>query len=209
MRDCVGPEIENACVNPVARSVILLENLCFLMEEEGKGKEASGNKIKAEQAKIDTFWTALLKLRKECLCQWWFGSCTLSPQFCGWYEFATEGWWFLMKELNYSCYWEEQMLQINTILHKVNLMSIDDEMVFTFSKELHNMEDLHFSSWWRRRGQDGQRSHVQRWKKLMGRLPCLLTSSLLKIWWECLKWPSDYGRWHTCWMDVLELRYWE
>lgn len=32
----MGPEIENACVNPVARSAILLENLCFLMEEEGK-----------------------------------------------------------------------------------------------------------------------------------------------------------------------------
>lgn len=52
----------------------------------------------------------------------------------------------MMKELNYSCYWEEQMLQINTILHKVNLMSIEDEMVFTFSIELNNMEDLHFSS---------------------------------------------------------------
>ncbi|KAH0504727.1 Phosphoglycerate kinase 1 [Microtus ochrogaster] len=32
------------------------------------------------------------------------------------------------------------MLQITTILHKVNSMIIDDEMVFTFSKELSNME---------------------------------------------------------------------
>lgn len=55
LMDCVGPEVENACVNPVARSAILLENLCFHVEEEGKGKEAAGNKIKAEQAKIDAF----------------------------------------------------------------------------------------------------------------------------------------------------------
>lgn len=45
-----------------------------------------------------------------------------------------------MKELHYSCYWEELMLQITTILHKVNSMIIDDEMVFTFSKELNNTE---------------------------------------------------------------------
>lgn len=32
------------------------------------------------------------------------------------------------------------MLQINTIVHKVDSMIIDDVMVFTFSKELSNME---------------------------------------------------------------------
>lgn len=36
------------------------------------------------------------------------------------------------------------MLQITMILHKINSMIIDDEMVFTFSKEQHG--DWHFSS---------------------------------------------------------------
>ncbi|KAH0520166.1 Phosphoglycerate kinase 1 [Microtus ochrogaster] len=44
LKDCVGPEVENACANPAAGTVILLENLRFHVEEEGKGKDASGNK---------------------------------------------------------------------------------------------------------------------------------------------------------------------
>lgn len=41
----MGPEVEKACVDPAAGSVILLENLRFHVEEEGKGKDASGNKV--------------------------------------------------------------------------------------------------------------------------------------------------------------------
>ena len=41
----MGPEVENACANPAAGTVILLENLRFHVEEEGKGKDASGNKV--------------------------------------------------------------------------------------------------------------------------------------------------------------------
>ena len=52
---CVGPEVDNACANPEARTVIMMENLCFHVKEEGKGKDASGNKIKADPAKTDAF----------------------------------------------------------------------------------------------------------------------------------------------------------
>ena len=62
LKDCVGPEVENACANPAAGTVILLENLRFHVEEEGKGKDASGNKVKAEPAKIDAFRASLSKL---------------------------------------------------------------------------------------------------------------------------------------------------
>lgn len=48
LKDCVGPEVEQACANPAAGSVILLENLRFHVEEEGKGKDASGNKVKLQ-----------------------------------------------------------------------------------------------------------------------------------------------------------------
>ena len=47
LKDCVGPEVEAACKDPAAGSVILLENLRFHVAEEGKGKDASGNKVTA------------------------------------------------------------------------------------------------------------------------------------------------------------------
>lgn len=45
LKDCVGAEVEAACADPAAGSVILLENLRFHVAEEGKGKDASGNKV--------------------------------------------------------------------------------------------------------------------------------------------------------------------
>ena len=36
--DCVGPEVESICRDPVDGTVILLENLRFYAAEEGKGK---------------------------------------------------------------------------------------------------------------------------------------------------------------------------
>lgn len=45
LKDCVGPEVEAACADPAAGSVILLENLRFHVAEEGKGKDAAGNKV--------------------------------------------------------------------------------------------------------------------------------------------------------------------
>ncbi|KAK2083327.1 hypothetical protein P7K49_038563 [Saguinus oedipus] len=55
LKHCAGPEVEKACANPASGFVILLENLCFHVEEEGKGKDVSGNKVKAESAKIEAF----------------------------------------------------------------------------------------------------------------------------------------------------------
>jgi len=37
LSDCVGAEVEAACANPAHGSLILLENLRFHVEEEGKG----------------------------------------------------------------------------------------------------------------------------------------------------------------------------
>ncbi|KAH0515605.1 Phosphoglycerate kinase 1 [Microtus ochrogaster] len=62
IKDCVGPEVENAWANPAAGTAIRLENLHFQVEEEGKGKDASGNKIKAEPSKTDASRASLSKL---------------------------------------------------------------------------------------------------------------------------------------------------
>merc|ERR1719178_18982 len=47
LSDCVGPEVEAACADPEEGTVILLENLRYYAEEEGKGVDADGNKVKA------------------------------------------------------------------------------------------------------------------------------------------------------------------
>merc|ERR1712061_488526 len=57
-----GPEVEAACADPAPGSVILLENLRFNVEEEGKGKDAEGNKVKADPAKVTEFRASIRKL---------------------------------------------------------------------------------------------------------------------------------------------------
>ena len=46
LSDCVGAEVEAACADPAPGSIILLENLRFHIEEEGKGVNESGEKVK-------------------------------------------------------------------------------------------------------------------------------------------------------------------
>ena len=52
LSDCCGPEVEAACLAPSDGSIILLENLRFHVEEEGKGIDSSGNKVKADANKV-------------------------------------------------------------------------------------------------------------------------------------------------------------
>lgn len=61
LNDCVGAEVEAACKDPAAGSVILLENLRFYVEEEGKGV-VDGNKVKADPEKVKAFRASLAKL---------------------------------------------------------------------------------------------------------------------------------------------------
>lgn len=90
LNDCVGPEVEAACniifnkisfsfqslehifqilflflligQDPAPGSIILLENLRFYLEEEGKGVDANGAKAKADPAKVKSFRESLRKL---------------------------------------------------------------------------------------------------------------------------------------------------
>jgi len=61
-KDCVGAEVEATCADPATGSVILLENLRFHVEEEGKGVDAEGNKIKADKEKTAEFRASIRKL---------------------------------------------------------------------------------------------------------------------------------------------------
>ncbi len=64
--DCVGPQVEAACAKLAPGSVVLLENLRFHIEEEGKVKiknaDGTETKLKAEPAKEAAFRASLSKL---------------------------------------------------------------------------------------------------------------------------------------------------
>ncbi len=60
--DCVGPAVEAACAAPAPGSVILLENLRFHIEEEGKVKLEDGTSRKADPAAVAAFRASLSRL---------------------------------------------------------------------------------------------------------------------------------------------------
>jgi phosphoglycerate kinase len=62
LNDCVGSEVEAACASLKPGDVVLLENLRFHIEEEGKAKDAEGNKVKADPEKVKAFRASLSKL---------------------------------------------------------------------------------------------------------------------------------------------------
>ncbi|MFA7344621.1 MAG: phosphoglycerate kinase [Terrimicrobiaceae bacterium] len=62
LADCVGPDVEAACSAIKPGEVILLENLRFHLEEEGKRKNEDGTSTKADPAKVAEFRADLTKL---------------------------------------------------------------------------------------------------------------------------------------------------
>jgi len=60
--DCVGPEVEKACLALKPGEVALLENLRFHIEEEGKVKKQDGSSVKADPAAVKAFRASLTKL---------------------------------------------------------------------------------------------------------------------------------------------------
>lgn len=66
LNDCVGPEVEAACAKVQPGDVVLLENLRFHIEEEGKGKivnaDGTEEKVKANPEAVAAFRASLTKL---------------------------------------------------------------------------------------------------------------------------------------------------
>jgi phosphoglycerate kinase len=60
--DCVGASVEAACATLAPGSVVLLENLRFHIEEEGKVKLEDGTSKKADPAAVTAFRASLTKL---------------------------------------------------------------------------------------------------------------------------------------------------
>lgn len=68
LTDCVGADIEKACADPATGSIFVLENMRFYAEEEGKGKDADGNKVTPSDADVAKFRDSLSKLGDIYVC---------------------------------------------------------------------------------------------------------------------------------------------
>jgi len=154
--DCVGPEVEAACAAPKAGSVILLENLRFHVEEEGKGVSPTGEKIKASPENVKKFRESLRKLG-DLYVNDAFGTAhrAHSSMLGEGYEQRAAGF-LLKKELTYfakalekpekpflailgGAKVADKIQLIDNLLDKVQEMIIGGGMAYTFLKELNGM----------------------------------------------------------------------
>uniref|UniRef100_UPI00398E65E2 phosphoglycerate kinase 1 n=1 Tax=Pristiophorus japonicus TaxID=55135 RepID=UPI00398E65E2 len=157
LKDCVGCEVEEACANPADGSVILLENLRFHVEEEGKGKDASGNKIKADDEKVKCFRASLSKLGDVYVNDAFGTAHRAHSSMVGVNLPKKAAGLLLKKELEYfakalesperpflailgGAKVQDKIQLINNLLDKVNEMIIGGGMAFTFLKVLNKME---------------------------------------------------------------------
>lgn len=157
LNDCVGAEVEAACADPKPGSIILLENLRFYIEEEGKGVDANGAKAKADPAKVKEFRASLAKLG-DVYVNDAFGTAHRAHSSMMGEGFEKRAAGFLMnKELTYfskaldnparpflailgGAKVADKIQLIDNLLDKVNEMIIGGGMAFTFLKVLNNME---------------------------------------------------------------------
>lgn len=156
LNDCVGAEVEAACKDPAPGSVILLENLRFYVEEEGKGV-VDGNKVKADAAKVKAFRESLAKLGDVYINDA-FGTAHRAHSSMMGEGFAQRAAGLLLnKELKYfsqaldnpprpflailgGAKVADKIQLIENLLDKVNEMIIGGGMAFTFLKVLNNMQ---------------------------------------------------------------------
>jgi len=154
--DSVGPEVEEIVNKADNGQVVLLENLRFHIEEEGKGTDADGNKVKADKAKVDEFRKGLTKLG-DIYINDAFGTAHRAHSSMVGVDLPQKAAGFLMKkELDYfakalespkrpflailgGAKVSDKIQLIDNLLDKVNTLVICGGMAFTFKKTLDNM----------------------------------------------------------------------
>jgi len=154
--DCVGPEVEKLVADAAKGDVVLLENLRFHIEEEGKGVDADGNKVKADKAKVEEFRKGLTKLGDVYINDA-FGTAHRAHSSMVGVDLPQKAAGYLMKkELDYFAKALEQPKRpflailggakvsdkiqlVNNMLDKVDTLIICGGMAFTFKKTLYNV----------------------------------------------------------------------
>uniref|UniRef100_A0A1B6DT89 Phosphoglycerate kinase n=1 Tax=Clastoptera arizonana TaxID=38151 RepID=A0A1B6DT89_9HEMI len=155
--DCIGSETEKACANPKPGTIFLLENLRFYKEEEGKGVDSSGNKIKATPQDIKRFRESLSKLGDIYVNDAFGTSHRAHSSMLGeGYKDRAAGF-LLKKELTYfakaldnpdkpflailgGAKVADKIYLIENLLNKVSEMIIGGGMAYTFLRECKGME---------------------------------------------------------------------
>jgi len=155
--DCVGEDVEAFTRSAPQGSIVLVENLRFHLEEEGKGVDKDGNKVKANDEDVAKFRASLSRLG-DVYVNDAFGTAHRSHSSMAGVDHAVRVAGFLMqKELQYF----EKVLEkpdrpflgilggakiadkiqlVNNLLEKVNGLIIGGGMAFTFLKVLYNMD---------------------------------------------------------------------
>ena len=80
--NCQGPDVETQCGQASDGSVILLENLRFHVEEEGKGIGEDGSKVKASAEDVKNFRASLSRLG-DIYVNDAFGTAHRAHRYCG------------------------------------------------------------------------------------------------------------------------------
>ena len=155
--DCVGPAIEAACAKLAPGTVVLLENLRFHIEEEGKVKLEDGTSKKADKTAVDAFRASLTKLG-DVYCNDAFGTAHRAHSSVVGVDLPQKVAGFLMqKELDaFAAVLDnparpllailggakiaDKIPLINNLLDKANEIIIGGGMAFTFKKVLEGME---------------------------------------------------------------------
>jgi len=157
LNDCVGPEVERVCADPPKGSVILLENLRFHVEEEGKGENEKGGKTTASKEATAAFQNSLSKLG-DIFINDAFGTAHRAHSSMVGVKLPIKAAGLLLKkELEFfskamesprrpylailgGAKVADKIKLIENLLDKVNMMIIGGGMAFTFLKVIKNMK---------------------------------------------------------------------
>ncbi|KAL1413041.1 phosphoglycerate kinase [Vanrija albida] len=155
--DCVGPEITAAVNEGKDGQVFLLENLRFHVEEEGKGVDKDGNKIKADPAAVKKFREELTSLGDVYINDA-FGTAHRAHSSVVGIDLPVRAAGFLMKkELEYfgkvlenpdrpflaivgGAKVQDKIQLLDSMLERVNKLIICGGMAFTFKKTLEGVQ---------------------------------------------------------------------
>ena len=155
--ECSGPGAEDVCSKLQPGDVVLLENLRFHIEEEGKAKNEDGSSVKADPAKVAAFRASLSKLG-DVYVNDAFGTAHRAHSSMVGVDLAQKAAGFLMeKELNaFAAVLDhpqrpllailggakiaDKIPLINNLLEKADEIIIGGGMAYTFKKVLDGME---------------------------------------------------------------------
>jgi len=149
--DCVGPEVEAACAKLAPGTVVLLENLRFHIEEEGKAKKEDGTSVEAEADKVKAFRESLTKLGDVYINDAFGTAHRAHSSMVGVHHEKRAAGLLMQKELEYfgkalsnperpflailgGAKVADKIQLIENLLDKVNIMIIGGGMAYTFKK---------------------------------------------------------------------------